>query len=319
MAKKLKVYNGASWEDVTFAITPPTTNVTNSFTTNQVIDASTSVAALRVTQRGTGEALRVEDDTNPDSTPFVVTATGNVGIGTSTPDRPLKISGATATIGIVATSTGGAEISIDAPNNSNGFAQIDVGGANALRFNTNAAERLRITSGGLVGIGTASPDSALHIAAGGDTTINLTKTGQSTWYIQTLDAGAFRLYSGTANAERLKIDSAGNVIIGGAGLNLTNGKIIINSTSSVTGANWAEAMLHITGVNAADSHPGLTWHAPGASAISLFHTRGTQAIQIMGNGGGVDTTAARMTIRNIAISTSNPSGGADGDMWAVYV
>jgi hypothetical protein len=319
MAKKLKIYNGASWEDVTFAITPPNTAVTNSFTTNQVVDASTSVAALRVTQRGSGEAIRVEDDTNPDSTPFVVTSSGNVGIGTSTPDRPLKISGSTATIGIVATSTGGAEISIDAPNNSNGFAQIDVGGANALRFNTNAAERLRITSGGLVGIGTASPDSALHIAAGGDTTINLTKTGQSTWYIQTLDAGAFRLYSGTANAERLRIDSAGNVIVGGAGINLTNGKIIINSSTSVTGANWTEAMLHITGINDAASNPGMTWHAPGASAVSLYHLRGTQGISVLGNSGTTDTTSGRQVIRNIAISTSTPSGGSDGDMWATYV
>ena len=280
MAKKLKVYNGSSWEDVTFAITPPTTNVTNEFSTNQVIDASTSVAALRITQRGSGEAFRVEDDTNPDSTPFVVTATGNVGIGTSTPDRPLKISGSTATIGIVATSTGGAEISIDAPNNSNGFAQIDVGGANALRFNTNAAERMRINSSGNVGIGTSSPTT------------------------------------------KLTVNGDANVVSGftaGTGINVTSGKIIINSSSSVTGANWAESMLHLTGINDASSNPGMTWHAPGASAISLWHVRGTQAIQIMGNGGYVDQTAGRMTIRNIAISTSAPSGGADGDMWAVYV
>ena len=38
MAKKLKIYNGSSWEDVTFAITPPSTSVTNVFNTNQVID-----------------------------------------------------------------------------------------------------------------------------------------------------------------------------------------------------------------------------------------------------------------------------------------
>jgi hypothetical protein len=83
MAKKLKIYNGATWEDVTFAITPPSTNVTNSFTTNQVIETSTSVAALRITQNGSGEAFRVEDSTNPDSSPFVITADGLLGIGTS--------------------------------------------------------------------------------------------------------------------------------------------------------------------------------------------------------------------------------------------
>jgi hypothetical protein len=328
MAKKLKIYNGSSWEDVTFAITPPNTAVTNSFTTNQVIDTSTSVAALRVTQRGTGEAIRVEDDTSPDSTPFVVTSSGNVGIGTSTPDRPLKISGPTATIGLVGTSTGGAEISIDAPNNSNGFAQIDVGGANALRFNTNAAERMRIHSDGNISIGTSVNNGKLLISSSNATTdLNIRAYDDATKMMTIqADNNVFRFISrwttgsggeiawstGQPILERMRLDASGQ-------LNITNGKIIINSTASVTGANWAESMLHLTGINDASSHPGMTWHAPGASAVSIFHIRGTQTLQILGNAGIVDTTSGRNSIRNIAISTSTPSGGNDGDMWATYV
>lgn len=38
-------------------------------------------AALRITQLGTANALLVEDNTNPDSTPFVIDASGNVVIG----------------------------------------------------------------------------------------------------------------------------------------------------------------------------------------------------------------------------------------------
>lgn len=49
------------------------------------IQATDTVAALRVTQLGTGEALRVEDEANPDATAFVVSSTGKVGIGV-TPD-----------------------------------------------------------------------------------------------------------------------------------------------------------------------------------------------------------------------------------------
>lgn len=60
-------------------------SASNSFTNNQIIDTSTSVAALRITQRGTGEALRVEDETNPDSSPFVIDTSGNVGIGAPSP------------------------------------------------------------------------------------------------------------------------------------------------------------------------------------------------------------------------------------------
>jgi hypothetical protein len=55
------------------------------FTSNVVISVSDNAnAALRITQLGTGEVLRVEDDSNPDATPFVIDATGNVLIGRST-------------------------------------------------------------------------------------------------------------------------------------------------------------------------------------------------------------------------------------------
>jgi hypothetical protein len=40
-------------------------------------------AALRVTQLGTGNALLVEDSTNPDSTPFVIDSSGRVSVGTT--------------------------------------------------------------------------------------------------------------------------------------------------------------------------------------------------------------------------------------------
>jgi hypothetical protein len=53
---------------------------TNTFTTNQIISGSSVSSMLRVTQTGTGEALRIEDEANPDSTPFVVGADGRVGI-----------------------------------------------------------------------------------------------------------------------------------------------------------------------------------------------------------------------------------------------
>jgi hypothetical protein len=48
-----------------------------------VVNATTP--ALRITQTGTGNALEVEDSANPDATPFVVSAAGDVGIGTNAP------------------------------------------------------------------------------------------------------------------------------------------------------------------------------------------------------------------------------------------
>jgi hypothetical protein len=46
-----------------------------------VVSANSTDAALRITQLGTGNALLVEDSTNPDSTPFVIDANGDVLIG----------------------------------------------------------------------------------------------------------------------------------------------------------------------------------------------------------------------------------------------
>jgi mannose/fructose/N-acetylgalactosamine-specific phosphotransferase system component IIB len=51
-------------------------------------------AALRITQLGSGNALVVEDETNPDSTPFVIDASGSVGIGTTNPGSKLTVNGA---------------------------------------------------------------------------------------------------------------------------------------------------------------------------------------------------------------------------------
>jgi hypothetical protein len=162
MAKKLKIYNGSSWEDVTFAITPPSTNVTNSFSTNQVIDTSTSVAALRITQRGTGEALRVEDETNPDSTPFVITSAGNVGIGVSSPSGVLDINGRQNI-------RGNAVLSFQNTGNTAGFDVGLLGGtsdpigyifnrANSdIAFGTNNAETMRLTASGNLGISVSNP------------------------------------------------------------------------------------------------------------------------------------------------------------------
>jgi len=48
------------------------TSNTNTFSAPQVIDTTNASAALRVTQKGTGNAIEVEDSTSPDATRFVV-------------------------------------------------------------------------------------------------------------------------------------------------------------------------------------------------------------------------------------------------------
>jgi hypothetical protein len=70
-------------------------NDTNTFLLPQIISTTSptgdSTPALRITQAGGGEALRVEDQTTPDPTPFVVSTAGRVGVGVA-PDASVALS-----------------------------------------------------------------------------------------------------------------------------------------------------------------------------------------------------------------------------------
>ena len=56
--------------------------VANTFTANQIVSVTDNTnAALRITQLGTGNALLVEDSTNPDSSPFVIDQLGKINVG----------------------------------------------------------------------------------------------------------------------------------------------------------------------------------------------------------------------------------------------
>ena len=79
-AEEISVGTGLSLNSGSLAVssTTPQVNTINTFTVAQVIDvADNSNPALRITQTGTADALRIEDETSPDSTPFVVTAAGH--------------------------------------------------------------------------------------------------------------------------------------------------------------------------------------------------------------------------------------------------
>jgi len=58
-----------------------------------IFTGTTSGDLVRLTQLGTGNALVVEDEGNPDATPFVISGLGSVGIGTDIPRYLLDIDG----------------------------------------------------------------------------------------------------------------------------------------------------------------------------------------------------------------------------------
>jgi len=74
-------------------IRAPGAGDTYSVPREMAISVNTATDALRITQTGAGNALLVEDSANPDSSPFVVTAAGDVGIGTTAPAVTLDVVG----------------------------------------------------------------------------------------------------------------------------------------------------------------------------------------------------------------------------------
>lgn len=59
-------------------------NLTGSILTPSVIDVTSSTNALRITQKGSGNALLVEDSANTDSSPFIINSDGQIVSGTTT-------------------------------------------------------------------------------------------------------------------------------------------------------------------------------------------------------------------------------------------
>ena len=70
----LSVGGSGTYSDWTLSLAGPP----NLSTLPAIISVTSTSAALRVTQLGTGNALLIEDSTNPDSTPVVVDASGNL-------------------------------------------------------------------------------------------------------------------------------------------------------------------------------------------------------------------------------------------------
>ena len=154
-----------------------------------------SVLNITTTQTGTSAyALRVNDDgTYTDSTPFVVDASGNVGIKTTTPSESLFIGGggqsgvqAAVSDGIyVNPGSGGAQITAETSGgveggilsyNTTGIVYMGSWSSHDVRFRTGNADQLTINTSGNVGIGTTGPNGKLDIYSTSGDQINLVAT-----------------------------------------------------------------------------------------------------------------------------------------------
>jgi len=207
-------------------ISAPTSAVSPVLSGNVTIDSDTPTPALKITQTGTGAVLRVQDSADPDTTPFIIDGSGNVGLGTPTPSAQLEATGAVKLGSLSLTS---------AP------LPIASGGTNAT-----SASAARTSLGVAIGtdvIGWVAPGTSGNVLLSDGT--NWTSSPRSVPAIVAADAGKSLINNGT-------ISSWGSSIVSGTAVTVTG----TPSTVEFTGIpSWAKRVslilseLSINGTN----------------------------------------------------------------------
>ena len=180
---------------------------------------------------GTFRILQTNNDYSSFTTQFVINSSGNVGIGSSSPgakldvvgDLRIKSAGAAIILDTTTTSDGRMEykyngtrkalIGVDSDN-----LQISADSGNYLQFRTNGSQRMIITNGGGVGIGTSNPNYAFDVYTNGSA-----------------DALMSIRASGSANA-RIYFDAANGDLTGGDYCHLGQDKTTLNFVINTGGS-----------------------------------------------------------------------------------
>ncbi len=162
-----------------------------------------------------------------------IDSSGNVGIGTTSPSQKLEVEGNIYTGGSIRITDignqlefGNANVALQRTSNL-----LELGGYDGIVFKSSntvldsQSERMRITSGGNVGIGTTSPSYSLHVDSGDVETIAHFKSSDNRGRISIADddttsyiiSEGSKMSLGTVayiNTSNLTIDSSGKVGIG---------------------------------------------------------------------------------------------------------
>ena len=233
-----------------------------------------------------GSCLQVHDSSSIEK--FRILQNGKVGINTNVPAHLLDISGngvafpsaAGSTLLRLRDSSGTTTLSIDSAAGSSSVIQFgDTSAASQgtilynnnsdyFQFNTAGSDRVRLDSSGNLGIGTiVFPVNGTNVKVSDGTIarFGLHKTGSNERNMEIGNGGTFlNVYDVTADAQRLRINSSGNLKLGTATADRDLGGLSVQR-------------LHIEGTDGGSSAIGLVnnQNSTGQAAVYFSKSRGT--------------------------------------------